>query len=70
MAEKSGVAVIVAGLASGGTGLAAWVDLNVGVADNTSKIELVEEKEQIHRDYIKEKLLSIEQLVKELKSKG
>lgn len=70
MAEKSGVAVLIAGLASGGTGLAAWVDLNVGVADNTSKIELVEEKEQIHRDYIKEKLLSIEQLVKELKSKG
>lgn len=70
MAEKSGVAVIVAGLASGGTGLAAWVDLNVGVADNKSQIEQVEKTEQIHRDYIKEKLLSIEQLVKDLKSKG
>lgn len=67
MAEKSGIAVIVAGLASGGTGLAAWVDLNVGVADNKSKIEQVEQTEEIHRDYIKEKLLSIEQLVKDLK---
>lgn len=70
MAEKSGIAVIVAGLASGGTGLVAWVDLNVGVADNKSQIEQVEKTEQIHRDYIKEKLLSIEQLVKDLKSKG
>lgn len=67
MAEKSAVAVIVAGVASGGTGLAAWVDLNVGVADNKNKIEQVEQTEQIHRDYIKEKLLSIEQLVKDLK---
>tara|TARA_R100000951_G_C2586210_1_gene163518 strand:+ start:476 stop:685 length:210 start_codon:yes stop_codon:yes gene_type:complete len=66
MAEKSGIAVIVAGLASGGTGLAAWVDLNVGVADNKNQIEKVEQTEQIHRDYIKEKLLSIEQLVKDL----
>lgn len=67
MAEKSAVAVIVAGLASGGTGLAAWVDLNVGVADNKNKIEHVKQAEEIHRDYIKEKLISIEQLVRDLK---
>lgn len=67
MAEKSAAAVLIAGLASGGTGLAAWVDLNVGVAENKASIEQSVEVEQIHREYIKEKLLSIEQLVKELK---
>jgi hypothetical protein len=67
MAEKSAVAVLVAGIASGGTGLAAWVDLNVGVAENKASIEQSVEVEQIHRNYIKEKLVNIEQLVKELK---
>lgn len=67
MAEKSAIGILVASLAGGGTGIAAWVDLNVGVSENAQKIEQVKESEQIHRDYIKEKLLSIEQLVKDLK---
>ena len=53
VAEKSAIGILVASLAGGGTGIAAWVDLNVGVSENAQKIEQVKESEQIHRDYIK-----------------
>lgn len=67
--KNSSIGVLVASLVGGGTGVAAWVDLNVGVAENTQAIVAQKDESKIHRDYLKEELLEIKQLIKDLDRK-
>jgi hypothetical protein len=68
-ADKSSIGAVLAGLIGGGTGVAAWVDLNVDVAENTQTIIAERNVSEIHREYIKEELLDIKKMLDRIDDK-
>jgi hypothetical protein len=68
-ADKSSLGAVLAGLIGGGTGIAAWVDLNVDVAENTQTIVAERQVSEIHREYIKDELVDIKKMLDRIDDK-